>query len=275
MVGACALQSDFAQLPAGDFAQIGENGINLSGGQKQRVGLARAVYAAVVGEAEMLLLDDPLSAVDAHVGAHIFEQCIMGLLRARGKTVIMPVHSLQFLAQADWCVMLHPTNGTINEQGQFHELLQAGGDFAAMMSTFASVSHDDDATEAKSPSTTPRATSRSADGDSSGTSDGAGDITGEGKKSKKGTGKLMTVEERAVGSVNRSVWLYYAKACGVALSWLVIVCYVGGMGAKILTDWWMSRWSVADNSVLIEIGYEESWSPARAFPSRSSAMSCA
>jgi|EP01047_Picozoa_sp_COSAG01_P048632 ABC-type multidrug transport system fused ATPase/permease subunit len=93
VVAACALESDFAQLPAGDFAQIGEKGINLSGGQKQRIGLARAVYAAVVGEAELLLLDDPLSAVDAHVGAHIFERCITGLLRARGKTVSRPFPS--------------------------------------------------------------------------------------------------------------------------------------------------------------------------------------
>lgn len=65
VVEACALRADFAQLSSGDLSQIGENGINLSGGQKQRIGLARAVYAAVVGDAEMLLLDDPLSAVDA------------------------------------------------------------------------------------------------------------------------------------------------------------------------------------------------------------------
>ena len=68
MVSACSLTADFEQLPTGDLSQIGENGITLSGGQKQRVGLARSVYAAIVGDAEMLLLDDPLSAVDAHVG---------------------------------------------------------------------------------------------------------------------------------------------------------------------------------------------------------------
>ena len=67
----------------------------------------------------------------------------------------------------------------------------------------------------------------------------------------------MTVEERAVGGVDRGVWLYYATTCGLTLSWVVFFCYIGGMGAKVLTDWWMSRWSVDDTSVLI--WYDESW----------------
>jgi hypothetical protein len=63
-IAACALGPDLETLQAGDLTQIGERGINLSGGQKQRVGLARCVYQ----EADIYLLDDPLSAVDAHVG---------------------------------------------------------------------------------------------------------------------------------------------------------------------------------------------------------------
>uniref|UniRef100_A0A914S1R2 ABC transmembrane type-1 domain-containing protein n=1 Tax=Parascaris equorum TaxID=6256 RepID=A0A914S1R2_PAREQ len=72
VVDACALRPDFATLPAGDSTEIGEKGINLSGGQKQRVSLARAVYS----ESDVIYLDDPLSAVDAHVGKHIFEHVI-------------------------------------------------------------------------------------------------------------------------------------------------------------------------------------------------------
>ena len=82
-VEACALRPDLEMLPGGDQTEIGEKGINLSGGQKQRVSLARAVY----NDAEVYLLDDPLSAVDSHVGKHIFEQVIdnnSGVLR--GKT---------------------------------------------------------------------------------------------------------------------------------------------------------------------------------------------
>lgn len=69
--------------------QIGERGLNLSGGQKQRISLARAVYS----DRELYLLDDPLSAVDIHVGKHIFEECIKKTLR--GKTVILVTHQLQ------------------------------------------------------------------------------------------------------------------------------------------------------------------------------------
>jgi ABC-type bacteriocin/lantibiotic exporter with double-glycine peptidase domain len=68
----CALETDLSILPAGDETEIGEKGINLSGGQKQRVSLARAVYS----DAEIFMLDDPLSAVDAHVGKHIFNEVV-------------------------------------------------------------------------------------------------------------------------------------------------------------------------------------------------------
>ena len=69
---ACSLVHDLKLMPAGDETEIGEKGINLSGGQKQRVSLARSIYA----NADIYLLDDPLSAVDAHVGRHIFDEVI-------------------------------------------------------------------------------------------------------------------------------------------------------------------------------------------------------
>ncbi len=72
VIDACALVTDLNILPAGDRTEIGEKGINLSGGQKQRISLARAVY----NDSDIYLLDDPLSAVDAHVGKHIFDNVI-------------------------------------------------------------------------------------------------------------------------------------------------------------------------------------------------------
>lgn len=81
ILDACALRTDLEILPAGDATEIGEKGINLSGGQKQRISLSRAVYC----DADVYMLDDPLSAVDAHVGKHIFEQVVghRGLLNKK------------------------------------------------------------------------------------------------------------------------------------------------------------------------------------------------
>ena len=72
VVKSSCLEADFENLVAADMTQIGQKGINLSGGQKQRIALARAVYA----QKDLILLDDPLSAVDVHVGANIFKNCI-------------------------------------------------------------------------------------------------------------------------------------------------------------------------------------------------------
>lgn len=85
VVDACALQPDFDILPGRDMTEIGEKGINLSGGQKQRISLARAVYQ----NSDIYLLDDPLSAVDAHVGKHIFDKVISkdGLLKKKVKRI--------------------------------------------------------------------------------------------------------------------------------------------------------------------------------------------
>ncbi|CAF1567438.1 unnamed protein product, partial [Didymodactylos carnosus] len=81
IIEACALKQDLDMLLHGDQTEIGEKGINLSGGQKQRVSLARAIY----NDADIYLLDDPLSAVDAHVGEHIFKKVIgrKGLLSGK------------------------------------------------------------------------------------------------------------------------------------------------------------------------------------------------
>ena len=88
-------QSRFEGFHAtGDHTEIGEKGVNLSGGQKQRVALARACYAG----ADVVLLDDPLSAVDAHVGRHLLDSCICGALR--GKTRVLVTHQLMALASA-------------------------------------------------------------------------------------------------------------------------------------------------------------------------------
>lgn len=101
MVDVCALEKDFLQLPSGDETLVGERGISLSGGQRARINLARAVYS----EADIYLLDDPLSAVDTHVAKDLFEKCIRGYLK--DKTRLLATHQLQFLKYADIIVVVH------------------------------------------------------------------------------------------------------------------------------------------------------------------------
>nr|XP_010972727.2 canalicular multispecific organic anion transporter 1 isoform X2 [Camelus dromedarius] len=127
---ACALLPDLEVLPGGDLAEIGEKGINLSGGQKQRISLARATYQ----NTDIYILDDPLSAVDAHVGKHIFNKVLgpSGLLK--GKTRLLVTHSIHFLPQVDEIVVMG--NGTILEKGSYSTLLAKKGSFAKNLKTF-------------------------------------------------------------------------------------------------------------------------------------------
>eukprot|EP00168_Porphyra_purpurea_P003143 TRINITY_DN1376_c0_g1_i2.p1 TRINITY_DN1376_c0_g1~~TRINITY_DN1376_c0_g1_i2.p1 ORF type:complete len:1138 (+),score=355.93 TRINITY_DN1376_c0_g1_i2:279-3692(+) len=122
------LDTDLSVLPFGDRTAIGEKGINLSGGQKQRVSLARAIYA----DADVYLLDDPLSALDAHVGADVFERCLSpssGILRNR--TVILVTNQLHFLPECHSVIML--ADGGIQNSGEFRTLLRKDEDFRTLM----------------------------------------------------------------------------------------------------------------------------------------------
>ncbi|XP_068587018.1 LOW QUALITY PROTEIN: ATP-binding cassette sub-family C member 12-like [Cebidichthys violaceus] len=118
VVDVCSLRADLDILPYGDQTEIGERGLNLSGGQKQRISLARAVYS----NKDIFLLDDPLSAVDAHVGKHLFEECVKKELQ--GKSIILITHQLQHLSMISWSVrsppqkMLSPGESTSNTARQ-------------------------------------------------------------------------------------------------------------------------------------------------------------
>ena len=95
VIECCQLADDLKQLAGGDLTEIGEKGVNLSGGQKARVSLARAVYA----DTDIVLMDDPISAVDANVKKKLFDQCFLG--RLKKKTRILITHSLDYLKHAD------------------------------------------------------------------------------------------------------------------------------------------------------------------------------
>eukprot|EP00899_Mesostigma_viride_P000718 jgi/Mesvir1/10647/Mv13741-RA.2 len=125
----CCLIKDLEMLPAGDLTEIGERGINLSGGQKQRVQLARALYQ----QADVYLLDDPLSAVDAHTSGDLFEECIREGMR--DKTVVLVTHNVELLPRTDWIVVME--GGRAVQQGTYDELVTSGLLFTEMLEAHA------------------------------------------------------------------------------------------------------------------------------------------
>ncbi|GEQ68087.1 hypothetical protein JCM33374_g1753 [Metschnikowia sp. JCM 33374] len=136
VIYACSLESDLEILPAGDQTEIGERGITLSGGQKARISLARAVYA----DTDIILLDDVLSAVDARVGKHIVNSCLMGLMVER--TRILATHQLSLIGDADRIVFLKG-DGTI-EVGRLDDLKARVPEFKELMAYNAASKEDDE-----------------------------------------------------------------------------------------------------------------------------------
>uniref|UniRef100_A0A4W2CXI7 Multidrug resistance-associated protein 4 n=1 Tax=Bos indicus x Bos taurus TaxID=30522 RepID=A0A4W2CXI7_BOBOX len=121
VIKACALKEDLQLLKENDLTEIGDQGTPLSEGQKARVSLARAVYQ----DADIYLLDDPLSAVDAEVSRHLFEQCIRQALKE--KITILVTHQLQYLKDASQILILR--DGKIMQKGTFAEFPKSGIDF--------------------------------------------------------------------------------------------------------------------------------------------------
>ncbi|KNC56025.1 ATP-binding cassette transporter [Thecamonas trahens ATCC 50062] len=264
VIDATALQPDIDLLPAGDGTEIGERGINLSGGQKQRVALARALYA----ERNIYLLDDPLSAVDAHVGKHIFNEFVMGALS--DALVVMVTNQVQYLKDFDYIYVL--ANGSVIESGSYDELMAAQGTLAELMESFlvseapapALDSLDDSPTPLHHLSLpTPAAVSASRTVDSlqfSHTDLGSVHEFGTSEVVDPADGRLIEAEERAEGSVGWKVYKTYGEAAGSP--W--VIAYVLGLfsavqTARISSDWWLSYWISQDNGRVDKLDWHLGW----------------
>ncbi|XP_066910570.1 ATP-binding cassette sub-family C member 4-like [Clytia hemisphaerica] len=125
VIMSCALAPDLMSFDEGDQTQVGEHGATLSGGQRTRISLARAIYS----EADVYLLDDPLSAVDNKVARHIFENCILGLLK--NKITILVTHQIQFLEHSTNIVYLQ--NGASCVEGSLQDLTNRGVNFVSLL----------------------------------------------------------------------------------------------------------------------------------------------
>ena len=126
VVDACCLEDDFKQFDHGDLTELGEKGANLSGGQKARISLARAIYS----QADIYLLDDPLSAVDTKVAKRLYEQAICGVLK--GKTVLLVTHQVHFIKEQKNIIVMQ--DGKAVGQGDFAELKALGIDVDGLFS---------------------------------------------------------------------------------------------------------------------------------------------
>ncbi|KAG0514778.1 hypothetical protein BDA96_10G222600 [Sorghum bicolor] len=129
-IKSCALDKDIENFDHGDLTEIGQRGLNMSGGQKQRIQLARAVY----NDADVYLLDDPFSAVDAHTAAVLFYECVMTALAE--KTVVLVTHQVEFLTETDTILVME--GGQVSQQGKYSELLGSGTAFEKLVSAHQS-----------------------------------------------------------------------------------------------------------------------------------------
>ncbi|KAG0093570.1 Multidrug resistance-associated protein 1 [Podila epicladia] len=223
VIDVCCLAQDIEILPARDQTEIGERGINLSGGQKQRVSLARAAYQ----NADIYLLDDPLSAVDAHVEQHLWQKLIgpHGLLK--NKTRLLVTHAIHHLEEADQIVVMK--DGTISEMGSLVELVARRQGFYELQREFVS---------------TERAKSKKRPVSGEGTKETAEkENNGQSKAESTPTGGLVTAEKMVSGTVDWAMFRIYAQSAGYRNIALIVVFYILVEVAQVGTGFWLQYWS--------------------------------
>uniref|UniRef100_A0AAQ5Y5P3 ABC-type glutathione-S-conjugate transporter n=1 Tax=Amphiprion ocellaris TaxID=80972 RepID=A0AAQ5Y5P3_AMPOC len=205
VLDACALLPDLDILPARDDTEIGEKGMNLSGGQRQRVSLARATYR----RSDVYLLDDPLSAVDAQVGQHIFDRVIGpgGLLK--GKTRVLVTHGLSFLSKADLVLVME--DGHISEMGSYMELMDRKGAFAKLIHTFSGTQRRESSTLKD--------------------------------KIAENAGKLTEADKVHTGRVKLQMYREYFRTVGLTFIMTIVFLCAFQQAASLAYNYWLSLWA--------------------------------
>ncbi|KAM0027946.1 putative ABC-type xenobiotic transporter [Helianthus debilis subsp. tardiflorus] len=229
VIRTCCLEKDLEMMEFGDQTEIGERGINLSGGQKQRIQLARSVYQ----DADIYLLDDVFSAVDAHTGSQIFKECVRGVLR--DKTILLVTHQVDFLHDVDLILVMR--DGMVVQSGKYDELIQSGLDFKDLVSA-----HESSMQLVQTESTEPQTVTKSHTSNSY-------EHTNENQKSQEqsqsssitGTSKLIEDEERETGRVSLHVYKVYAtEAFGWFGAVLVLLLSVLWQSSQMASDYWLA-----------------------------------
>ncbi|KAJ3238679.1 Multidrug resistance-associated protein 1 [Chytriomyces hyalinus] len=212
----CGLEVDLEQLPEGLDTEVGEKGISLSGGQKARIALARAVYS----NADTYLLDDPIAALDAHVGKHVFDECIVRALNS--KTRVLITHHLHVLSQVDHVIVLD--HGKVVEQGSYADLANANGALSDLLKhhTQEKKEEEDSKTTEKKKAIVKKKASVENQEKSAG---------------------LIAEEDRQTGAVASKFFLNYFKAGGYLP--FVLFLFFGAMYGlfNFFMNLWLSYWS--------------------------------
>ncbi|KAG6873113.1 hypothetical protein C0995_002776 [Termitomyces sp. Mi166 len=219
VIRACNLEHDLGMLPNGEYTEIGEKGINLSGGQKARVSLARAAYS----ESDVVLLDDPLSAVDAYVGKAILEQCILNGPLAN-RTRILVTHVLHVIDKADYIYVMD--NGLVTEHGTYHAsaLMTDSVVFSRLMDEYGSLQDAEEEVKKKA---------EKAD---------AADAAGH--DAKKSDAALMQTEERNTGSVTWKVYGNYLHfSGGIVWAPIILILLTLVQGAQVANNIFLGLWT--------------------------------
>ncbi|CAF1175955.1 unnamed protein product, partial [Adineta ricciae] len=218
VIRAAALEADFAQLPNGMHTTVGDQGVTLSGGQKARVNMARALYR----DADIYLLDDPLSAVDARVSKELFERSIKEYLG--DKICILVTHQIQFLQHATKIIILE--NGEMLENGTYEELRTSSPLFRNLVEVTHQQEENEETIDFPSRKTTRCVTFSEAEIDELRTS-------------------KLNIEKSQQGSVGCWIYASYLRAgAGLTCSLFLIVLTFGGLEAvSIYFNWWLAKWS--------------------------------
>ncbi|XP_048515444.1 ATP-binding cassette sub-family C member 4-like isoform X2 [Athalia rosae] len=231
---ACALLSDFNQLPQGDLTIVGDRGSSLSGGQRARINLARAVYR----QTDIYLLDDPLSAVDAHVGKHLFEECIQRYLA--GKTRILVTHQLQYLQGVDAIILLN--QGRAETFANYHDLLMSYPDYKTLLGAMG----DGDAAGNEQGANAEKVSMRrqySSTSNRSQTPEASGSIDTDMDDEEEQDPSVDMQEGTSRGAITGSIFLHYARSGGsLILGSVVFLLFTITQVAASLNDWFVSYW---------------------------------
>lgn len=252
VVRACGLEQDLDALPAGDMTEIGEKGVTVSGGQKARISLARAAYAHAVGAADVVVMDDPLSALDGETAEMVWRECVCGVLATA--TRVLATHRLDLAARCDavavmeWCGD-DPAETAVVRVRAFgapgREVRLDSSDLVAAANSTGDAGDDvprtsDAERDRGAIGGLRRQTSESESRAASASAAARGKESSAAKK--KGTGKLVEEEHREEGAVSWSTVSAYLRSCGVWACAVTLVLMVLSELGNVATSLWLARW---------------------------------